>query len=190
MKKIIVSAALCALAAPALAQSESHNWGGAYIGLAATYVDGKNRYDMDGEYKLDGRTRPSAFVGFNQQHGRFIIGLEAGSTVGKVSEDGYSDYRYKHIHDVRVRLGHTYDRLMVYVAGGYSRARFETPADRVTKNGFNLGLGVEYALTEDLILGLDYTHRRFKRDGVDVEGGPDHLKSRVDSASLRLSYLF
>lgn len=188
MKKFILAAAVCATSLPAMAQStaDGFNWGGVYVGLAASYIDGKNRWDEDGSYKLDGRTRGAAFVGYNQQHGRFVFGLEAANTFGKFNEDGYPDYRYKNMQDFRVRVGHTYDRVMIYLAGGYSRARFAEPDDRITMNGFNLGLGVDYALTDHLIVGFDYTHRRFKRTSIDN----DHIKGRVDSASLRLSYLF
>lgn len=188
MRKILLAALLGGFSAGALAQASAPpQWGGFYVGAAAAHASGKNDWNELGRYRLDSRTLGAAFVGFNQQHGRFVIGAEASGVFGKLKEKTDPEYRYTQLQDVRLRVGHTYERVMVYVAGGYSRARFDDDGLRFTMTGYNLGAGVDFALGSNVILGLDYTARRF-----DDETCPHGRKvdGRVDTASLRLSYRF
>ena len=65
-------------------------------------------------------------------------------------------------------MGYAFDRVMIYAKGGYAggkvgfKARdndaLVTYEQNEWHNGYALGAGVDYALTDKLSLGVDYTH--------------------------------
>lgn len=185
MKRHLIPA-LFACCIPALVAAESQDWSGLHAGLSANHVSGKNHWDGLGGFRLESGNRAAAFVGYNHDFGRYVLGVEAGSQLGKVRERADAAYRYTALHDVRLRLGRDLGRAMIYVAGGYSRARFDDDDKRFGMNGANLGVGVDFRLGTRFVLGIDYTTRRFK----DTCPHDRDIKARVNTASLRLSYRF
>lgn len=125
-------------------------------------------------------------VGLNYQFGSFVLGAEgdvevlrarggfndAGGRspvdpggVGRVSRDWQAS--------VRGRIGYAMDRMMIYATGGAAFTEFDynfyNPTIRsgegTTKmrSGWTAGLGVNYAVTDNVILGLEYRYTDYGR---------------------------
>jgi outer membrane immunogenic protein len=124
-------------------------------------------------------------VGAQIQYGAIVVGVEAGglgtfdrafatrvgvpctTTIGLVCED-----RMKEVFTIGPRLGVAWDKWLVYGTGGWATGTVDTrrvdtrlPAagtvvDQTShdQDGWFAGGGVEYALTQNLIIGLEYQH--------------------------------
>ena len=130
------------------------NWSGFYLGGHGGYgfVSGA----IEDGYEIGGQ------AGVNQQYGTFVLGMEIdGGAVdwGPVTVVG----------SMRLRAGFAFDRLLAYAAGGLA---FE---DAI---GWTVGGGLEYALTDRWILGVEYLH-------ADYVGGDE-----ADIVRGRVNYLF
>ena len=86
----------------------------------------------------------------------------------------------KYFGTVRGRLGIAFDRLLVYGTGGFAYGEVDSyvtsPANGVynTKSNFHTGIayggGLEFALTNNLLLRAEYLHLDLNRKGI-VENG-------------------
>lgn len=121
-------------------------------------------------------------LGANQQFGMLVAGVEADLEAGSI-HGGFVDPQNigKGKTDViwqgsaRARLGLAYEHLLFYGTGGITAAKFNTAytftwyPPEVTENfsqvrmGWTLGGGVDYALTDNWILGLDYRHSEYDK---------------------------
>lgn len=115
---------------------------------------------------------------------------------------------------VRVRIGTTFDRMLIYIAGGASWAKLSAshqlvrdggPAlvvDTGTRvSGWNLGIGGEFSVAPNWTMGLEYRYTDYGSHGFNVaagtigaltwiahSGGIDDL--RTQDIRLRLNYMF
>jgi outer membrane immunogenic protein len=128
-----------------------------------------------------------ALGGVNFQAGNFVFGLDM-DFGGVAAEDGEGtahgkstiggevieeDIRFQHGMDwnahVRGRLGFAMDRVFVYGAGGLAIADFDVKSNRGLQTdqdiddgghatGWSAGGGLEYAMTENLLVRAEYLH--------------------------------
>lgn len=159
-------------------------------------------------------------LGAQKQWDNFVLGLEATYSLADLNKTITSPYfpasdtetgRVQHLVTGVARVGYAFDRMMVYAKGGYAggqvkfRARDDvagvTYEQKLWQNGFAVGAGFEYALTDSLILGVDYTHLDL---GTGTATGPNVLdaggtgafpetydtKARVDMVTARINYKF
>jgi outer membrane immunogenic protein len=162
-------------------------------------------------------------LGYQWQSDQFVFGGEATWTATAIDKTITSPYfpdsdietgKLKHYATVVGRVGYAFDRFMVYAKGGYAggevsfRAHdFNSFAQGVTyeqsgwQNGYAVGLGVDYALTDKLILGVDYTHIDLGSktgtgpnvfDDGSLGNNPEtfKIKATADVVMARLSYKF
>jgi outer membrane immunogenic protein len=176
-------------------------WTGFYVGGNAGYAWGNvntngglaitNTGDLDG-FVGGGQ------VGYNYQIGQFVLGAEADIQGGDLSTGGtLGALRVKtdYFGTVRARAGFAFDRIMPYVTGGwaYGNVKSSIPAlgvssDNSHTGGWTLGGGVEYAITNNWIAGVEYLYvdlgeKRLQGTGTKV--GTDFSVVRA-----RLSYKF
>lgn len=161
-----------------------------------------------------------AQLGAQKQWGRFVLGLEATYTAADLEQTITSPYfpasdtetgKVQHIVTGVARVGYAFDRMMVYAKGGYAggqvgfKARDNvatvTYERKLWQNGFAVGAGFEYALTNSAILGVDYTHVDL---GKATSTGPNvfdsgalgafpetyETKATVDLVTARINYKF
>lgn len=209
--KSVPTLALTLLAAPALAGGPTstggepaaaaaapvpviRDWSGPYVGLSfgrssgdLTATDGIVTDSVDYETTSAG----GIFAGYSDQHGRLVFGGEFAysSTSIEIIADG--DDFLESLLDLRGRVGYAVGRALVYGTVGFSRAKFDVNggADRFTANGVSYGLGVDYAVTERLSIGLDYLRR-------DLDGTNDNpintfdADTTVSTVALRATFSF
>ncbi|MTI43653.1 outer membrane immunogenic protein [Roseibium hamelinense] len=95
---------------------------------------------------------------------------------------------------VRGRLGYTFDRFMVYGAGGLAIADLKVNADgaeeSTTAFGWTLGAGVEGAVTNNITARVEYAYQDFGRESFTLNG--NRYRSDLDANLVRfgLSYKF
>jgi outer membrane immunogenic protein len=101
------------------------------------------------------------------------------------------------------RLGYVSGPWLVYARGGYAATKVTfigtTPGDYVsvdgTRNGWALGGGVEYMVTRNVSIGVEYSHYDFGThhyDSLSVGGLPLHadVDFKLDTVMLRANYRF
>jgi outer membrane immunogenic protein len=188
-----------------------YNWTGCYIGgqvggqwtrwradvlypATAPVVGTARDFEDDGSFLYGGQ------IGCNWQPAGtiFVVGLEA--DVAGRSNDSFGGQVFRFAAPatdhfdatgkigtqaaLRLRLGLTFDRLLVYVAGGPSWADFTAStllvrdgvgtfdaAVRDTRSGWNVGFGGEYAFGNNVTLGLEYRYTEYGWFNYDVAAG-------------------
>ena len=164
-----------------------------------------------------------AHIGYQAQWNQFVLGGEATWTATGIDKTITSPYfplsdtetgKLKHYATVVGRVGYAFDRFMVYAKGGYAGGEVSFRAyDCCTlaqgvgyeqsgwQNGYAVGAGIDYALTDKLVLGVDYTHidlgsKTRTGNNVFADGSlgsnPEtfKVKARADAVMARLTYKF
>ncbi len=208
--------------APVLAEPvapSSFSWTGFYAGLNGGLFNGK--FDLADPTTPDQKMRNwmgGAQAGFNyQMQSGIVVGVEADIDFGNLS-DGVHDGNYiTQSSDIgafgtlRGRAGYAMGRVLPFVTGGLA---FESatlgeicPAgvhyghcasnaynekDKYFDTGWVYGAGVDYAVTDHLIIGAEYLHLDFGDDTHDL--GPKASDRKVgqdaDIIRGRIGYKF
>jgi outer membrane immunogenic protein len=154
-------------------------------------------------------------LGFNWQTGNIVFGLEAsfsgaGIDGNVTSPFGTADDQFRtSINSLFLgtgRLGYAMNNWMLYVTGGYAGADVRARVrDDVLPNvgagthsqwlsGYTIGAGIEYAITQNLSLGLQYNYVDLGSKNFDLgdAGGFYDFRVRPDIhiATARLNYRF
>src|SRR5262245_21027936 len=183
-------------------------------------------FDNDGNFLYGGQ------VGWNWglNGGGFVLGFE-GDAAGisrnddanveifrfgaPVATDHFNTTgRFRSQATLRLRGGVTFDRMMLYIAGGVSWARIGATHSFIrdgdgslvfdssrTRTGWNIGAGIEYALADFWTIGLEYRYTDYGSFDFSVPAGTagtltwttftvsaDNL--RTQDVRLRFNYLF
>lgn len=205
--------------APARAEPAApvFNWSGGYVGASLGYGRGDSTLayeNSDYFAELD----PDGFFGgvYGGWNHQFANGLVAGlegdvqiSGIGSSDVLGYAggiDTFRRFFADqdrsaaLRARLGYSVDRFLPYVAGGLAVARYEHGETQhpvtaftadATRLGWTLGAGVDFAMTDRLILRAEYRHSDFGSWRVtDTATYPHRIDLRTNELRLGVSYKF
>ncbi|MFA6964161.1 outer membrane protein [Bosea sp. (in: a-proteobacteria)] len=171
---------------PAPALPSFYSWTGIYLGVQAGYVWGQDRTrfsDTLGRAFNGAAFRQSsdsalggAHAGFNYQAGSIVFGIEgdvealdtnatliAPGIAARIGRDWQAS--------VRGRVGFALDRFMIYATGGAAFTDFDYSlqntatglAESATRSatGWTGGAGVNFAYTDNLILGAEYRYTDF-----------------------------
>ena len=120
------------------------------------------------------------FAGYNFQSNRFVYGAEARYLT--FSDFNSLPFEIDGILDIRGRAGLATGSFLFYGTLGWSWAftsSFTTDGDL---DGLNYGLGVEFNVTDRLMISLDYTFRDMQGDfnrNVAYDGDVETLSGRV-----------
>jgi outer membrane immunogenic protein len=174
-------------------QDNTTSWGGAYGGLA--YGQTSGNYD-DGIFvpgvDLNEGSATGVFAGYLWQRGALVYGAELSyfSTINTNVPNVPSflggsggDDEFDSLLDLRAIIGYAVGDFMFYGAAGVTRTEFTyVPVADADFNGINLGLGVNYMVTDQIFLGVDYTTRTLDYDylpGVTFDAEVNTLTARV-----------
>lgn len=186
------------------AQGMEGFYGGLSFGTALTS-------DIDGifgpDYSFDFQGGSGGiFAGYNVAIGdNWFVGGELSYTQGfDLGEDGpfgpdpYGFADLEDIFDARIRFGTTFDRASVYTAFGVTMAQAPNFVDsgkgsiprNVATSGLSIGVGMEYALSENFFLGGEVVHRQFQ---AELEGFPGNRRfpgADLTTLSVRAGFRF
>ncbi|MGG7519081.1 outer membrane protein [Allorhizobium undicola] len=154
------------------------SWSGGYLGLQGGYswLNGDFSSGL-GSHTFDGG-RFGAFGGWNFDVGsNVILGLE-GDVNYDWNKEGVAsgvDFGSEFSGSARGRVGYAMDRTLIYAAGGWTatRAGFSgTVDDKATLNGWTVGAGVDYAVTDKVFLRGEYRYNDYGSkniSGIDTD---------------------
>jgi outer membrane immunogenic protein len=157
-------------------------------------------------------------MGYNWQASNFVFGLEGtisgldnkGTVLNNVFGVGLDDqfsWRTNWMATVTGRVGYAVTNNLFYVKGGYAGVNNRlavldvvptTGSGSQTQwhNGWTVGVGWEYAMTQNWIVGLEYDYSAFESKSYQLAGASagsytfDTKPRDIQSAVVRLSYKF
>ncbi|WP_026606007.1 outer membrane protein [Methylocapsa acidiphila] len=190
--------------APIVAPPPPFTWTGIYIGAQIGYVwaNDPSRLNFPGAYASDfgidsaefiypqafsfssnpGGVIGGAHIGYNQQFGMWVLGLEGdvdGSSLSRTySVGGYPFWasateRQTIQGSIRGRVGVAFDRVLLYGTGGVAFADFENDHSAnvfgspyaasisTGRTGWTVGGGLEYAVTNNWSVRAEYRYSDF-----------------------------
>jgi outer membrane immunogenic protein len=181
-----------------------NTWEGMYIGAHGGWNWAES--DADGEGDIDFGDMEGFVVGgqvgYNWQMNNIVFGLEVDGSYVDNDEDGsgFDDegdvfaagIEQNYLVSARGRLGFGFDRFLVYGTGGAAFTGLDFSGigedDNVNYFGWVAGAGVEFALTQNVTLGVEYLHYEFgdeaidsdEFDGVDIGLQNDVVRGRLN----------
>jgi len=164
------------------AQVQTIDWTGFYLGANLGWAFG-NFDNRTGGADLDTDTNGvegGLYTGYNfQVTPNVVIGAEGDFTLtdledtksnGGVTLTSKSDWN----SNIRARLGYSFDRYLIYGAGGLALADLELEGngdtDSKTALGWTLGVGGEAAVTNNVSAKFEYVYQDFGEEDFNLNG--------------------
>ena len=174
-------------------------WTGFYVGGNAGYGWGNvNTNGFANVGDVDGFVGGGQ-IGYNYQMGQFVLGLEAdiqGADLSSGSNLGLVRVKTDYFGTVRARVGVAFDRFMPYVTGGWAYGNVKTSipgigfsSDKSHTGGWVIGGGLEYAVTNNLIAGVEYLYVDLGDKSI-LTGAGTKVGTDFSVVRARLSYKF
>ena len=214
--------AVCLLAGSVHAADKTYDWSGIYLGASAGYAWGNQDWTLQGDqfWGPDGGESsftPSQFdagghIGAQYQWRWLVIGGEVGIYKGPYEKDSKASLFFptedEWTADIYIiakgtaKVGFAFKRLLGYVKGGYAGGLVDTQARSTDitgevrtiewHNGWTAGGGIEYALTEHVIIGAEYNYIDLLSKTRTHTVGAYNVKvdATVHQALFRLSFKF
>ncbi|MBL8586978.1 MAG: porin family protein [Methylobacteriaceae bacterium] len=160
--------------APAPMSAPAFSWTGAYVGVNGGYAWGRHTKGGRALYARPDGGLIGATAGYNQQSGSIVAGVEGDVAATAVKSSGVAPgpvtgaSRLTSLATARARVGVALDRALIYGTGGYAGGNlkntlFDAPRGlgyRQEKwlNGYAVGAGVEYAVTNNITAKGEYIY--------------------------------
>jgi len=158
-------------------------------------------------------TKPDGFIGglyagYNFDAGNnIILGIDTDFLWTDVDgKGGWSNdaltvegrVKQKWVGSTRVRVGYAADRWLPYVAGGVAYSRINTSvnvADREysknkTRAGWTVGAGVDYAMTDNVLLRVEYRYTDFGRKTYHINNADTDARIKYNSNDIRVGVAY
>ncbi len=198
-----------AYAPAAVAVTPAFSWTGFYVGGFVGGVFAKSNVNIPAypsTHNYNSRSFAGGLkVGFNYQFGNLVAGLEDSVTFHSNRGQGLSggaggeQFRVNHnvSADIVGKLGMAFGRTLIYAKGGVAAARLSginfipaQPAVYTSRRiGWTLGAGVDYAVTDNFILGADYSYADYGRKTY-VFSGPVSVQQTAHNLRVSAAYKF
>ena len=180
--------------------TSAFNWGGVYAGVNAGFDVGKFTKDFNYMGTSTGGL-VGGTIGYNYQSGQAVFGIEgdldynsfSNSGTKAVNNFGTGTGKADSLLTVRGRVGYAYDKFLPYITAGYAggdvKGTFNDTVNRATfsqnnwQNGYTLGLGVEYAFTNNISAKIEYLYTRL--NDTSYFSSPDHMKAGFSDNVIR-----
>lgn len=192
--------------------SEFHNT------IARSSIDNRgDQASIDAEYSKPSGIIGGVYGGYNVNMGHNIIagidgGLDLSRSKAEVTKDNKvtASYKENYTGAVRGRLGYDFGRVLPYIAGGASFLELEAAKGQIEHNklngntikskfavGYNMGGGVDYALTDNVLVRADYRYQDFKEPPVQYledntlsDKGAEDISLKSHNIRFGLAYKF
>ena len=154
--------------APVMEAAPVFTWAGAYGGIqgGAGWMDGDfSGAGVSGSDNFDGGMI-GGFAGYNFQMDNYVFGIE-GDLNYNWNENNYSgtDVGTDVSGSVRGRLGYALDNALIYGTAGWAAANAFADGNGVdetkTLNGWTVGAGIDYAVTNNIFARGEYRYTDF-----------------------------
>ncbi|MDR5653391.1 outer membrane protein [Ruixingdingia sedimenti] len=146
------------------------NWTGGYVGAQLGYGD------IGGDVEGDGAVG-GLFGGYTYDFGRWALGGELSYDRANI-DIGVGEA--KDLARLKLRAGPTFGDWFLYGTVGAAHAKVDVGGTDFKDNGWLVGIGAEYALTDNWSVGGELLHHRFKDfDGTGLDVKPTTLQARV-----------
>jgi outer membrane immunogenic protein len=106
----------------------------------------------------------------------------------------------KDVLEVVGRLGYSWGNVLTYIRGGFANSRnhfFNLPPTAFPVNsvsqqhdGFVVGAGFDYALGNNFVIGLEFSHVGLNKKTYTSGGATFNIEPEANIIAARLSYLF
>jgi opacity protein-like surface antigen len=218
MNKLLLSAGIAALMLPCAAhaadliieeplpiEASAYDWSGLYLGAHLGYLSGTVDVTELGVDEASGDINGvigGLYAGYNAQFDNVVLGLEGDLGLASVSGSGVivvppgDDYTYDLNWNghLRARAGFAADQFLVYVAGGLAFADFTLTegafSDTQTHVGWTLGVGAEYAVTDNIALRAEYLYDDLGTADYLLDDEPYEVALKTHTVRLGLSVAF
>jgi outer membrane immunogenic protein len=188
--------------APYYAPPPIFTWTGFYLGANAGFGFGHGTYGGDAAFGSQNGGLIGLTAGYNYQAGPLVAGIEAdidfsgiaGSNVPANSR--FTSGNVTSVGTLRARFGYALDRALLYVTGGYAGANMRGSLTDSSANpniffgqsnylnGYVLGLGLEYALTNNLSVKAEYLYSYFGTENY-FGGTRDSISAGTQFSTLK-----
>jgi outer membrane immunogenic protein len=209
----VANAADMPVKAPAMVAS-AYNWSGLYIGLNGGYGWGRESWiDNTGAPSVSLSPKGGVFggqIGYRWQWNQLVLGVEGTWDWASVKDNVAAtaifseEVKVKSIYTLTGQAGWAFDRWLPYVKGGWAGAQTDfnffnpTPSGStsITVNGWTVGGGIDYAVWQNLIVGVEYDHFSFNYPNFNLVTTAGLLtitnasRLTVDQVVVRASYKF
>jgi outer membrane immunogenic protein len=150
-------------------------------------------------------------VGFRWQWNQLVLGIEgtwdwAGLRDTVTPAAGITEeFKVKSLYTATAQVGWAWDRVLIYAKGGWAGATTSaelnlgtTVSNSQSVSGWTVGGGVDYAVWQNVIVGVEYDHFDFNYDPFTAAFPPpgtpwivtNTSRLTVDQVVARLSYKF
>jgi outer membrane immunogenic protein len=152
------------------------SWTGFYIGANGGFGFGHGTFGGGPDFGNQSGGLAGFTAGYNFQSGPLVVGIEADLDFGSIAgsnSPAFATYTSGNVTgegSLRARFGYAMDRALFYVTGGYTGANMRgSLADTGGNpnlfcnqsnylNGYVVGLGLEYAVTNNLSVKAEYLY--------------------------------
>ncbi len=194
----LATTAITCVGLPAFA-NDADIWAGFYGGLGLVVTATGEIEEQGNWYDMDSRPdQPfELFGGYNWVSNQMVYGLELAGGSSKYWEEDSPDYGLEDVIDIRARAGVAKGKWLYYgfVAASFAEYYNGAPDTKASTDGFGLGVGASYAVTDNIFIGGEIAHRKLSanedlsntkkgKDGWNDNGG------KFTTLSVRVGYLF
>lgn len=170
------------------------DWSGAYVGLSYGSVSGDIDFIPSPAREMDSGSIVGLFGGYQFQRGAWVYGGEL--TLNSVNDTAVTGFagtsEVTEMTDLKGRVGYATGDFLFYGVLGYSSGTYDddigVPNRQWDIDGLNYGAGVDYAITNNFLVGAEYLIRDL--DGPNPSGSGQTVDVDYDSISLRATYKF
>lgn len=188
MKNLAATTALLGLAL--LPSAALADWNGFYGGISTGMssngeIEVSNSTFDDGVYPLDDSTTFGLHFGSLTQSGDFVYGGEIDLVFASDAQFANDITLEDPIIDLKGKAGFAVDRFLAYGVLGISATPATFDINDITAAGFVLGAGVDFMVTDSIIVGAEYLTRATSEEFLDAD-----VDITLDTIAVRASFKF
>lgn len=201
--------------APAVPIATPFNWGGAYVGGQVGYGWGSSKFSARSEEEKAALNGISSngflggiYAGYNFDTGtNLILGVDGdftGSAIKRAGSTGGDEptgfkTQLQWSGAARARVGYALDRFMPYIAGGAAFGNIKDGAhfqgEKVVsqskiQTGWTIGGGADYAVTDNVIMRLEYRYTDFGKRNFNVGDTSVNASGKLSTNDVRLGIAY
>ncbi|WP_149586919.1 outer membrane protein [Tabrizicola flagellatus] len=177
--------------AVAPAPAAAHDWSGPYVGLAYGRASGDFTYSDTQFFDMESGTVRSVFAGYLMQRGTLVYGGELAFSKGSdITTVGFPLEYIDSSLDLKGKVGLAANRALFYGVLGFSKVGYNFDIDPTLNydaTGLGYGIGMDYAVSNRITLGLEYMNRKTSGDVPTTAFSSD---LNMNSLSLRVGLNF